>query len=66
VHWTVTRSVNTLFTGRGDILRELETIVRDTMKNPLRQDLCWIVISGMAGQGKSEICLQLAHRVRPL
>jgi len=64
VHWTVARPRNTLFTGRNDILRELETIVLDAVKNPSRQDLCWIVISGMGGQGKSEICLQLAHRVR--
>ena len=66
VHWTVTRSANTLFTGRDDILRELETIVRDAVKNPSLQDQCWIVISGMGGQGKSEICLQLAYRVRQL
>jgi len=66
VHWNITRSVNPLFTGRGDILRELETIVGEAVKNYLRQDLCWIVISGMGGQGKSEICLQLAHRLRSL
>jgi hypothetical protein len=64
VHWTVTRSANTLFTGRNDILRELETIVRDYGKDPSRLEQCWIVIYGMGGQGKSEICLQLACRVR--
>jgi NB-ARC domain len=60
----VTRPINTLFTGRDDILCELETIVRDSVKDPVRCDPCWIVISGMGGLGKSEICLQLAHRFR--
>ena len=62
----VTRSINTLFTGRDDILYELEMIARNALTNPCRQDQCRIVISGMGGQGKSEICLQLVHRVRQL
>jgi Mrp family chromosome partitioning ATPase len=60
----VTRSTNTLFTGRYDILHELENIARDAIKDPSRQKQCRIVISGIGGQGKSEICLQLAHRIR--
>ncbi|EXJ80944.1 hypothetical protein A1O3_07232 [Capronia epimyces CBS 606.96] len=64
VHWIVARSPNTLFTGREDILRELETTVLGAVADPLRQDRCSIVVFGMGGQGKSEICLQLAHRVR--
>lgn len=64
VHWTVARPPNTLFAGRDDILRELEATVRDAVIDSSRPDQCRIVISGMGGQGKSEICLQLAHRVR--
>ncbi|KIX09329.1 uncharacterized protein Z518_00408 [Rhinocladiella mackenziei CBS 650.93] len=64
VHWTVTRSANTLFTGRDDILQELDIIVRDAAKNSSHRSQCRIVISGIGGQGKSEICLQLAQRVR--
>ncbi|KAL8894120.1 MAG: hypothetical protein Q9192_004600 [Flavoplaca navasiana] len=64
VHWTVYRSRNPLFTGREDILRELELTIRDVVKHSSSSKQCSIVISGMGGQGKSEICLQLAYRVR--
>ncbi|PCG92612.1 NB-ARC [Penicillium occitanis (nom. inval.)] len=64
VHWTVTRPANTLFVGRDDILCELENLVCSAIKRPSYHDQCWIVISGIGGQGKSEICLQLANRVR--
>ncbi|KAL8706420.1 MAG: hypothetical protein Q9225_007959, partial [Loekoesia sp. 1 TL-2023] len=64
IHWTVNRPTNTLFTGRDDILDELEATIRNAVKNTSRPEQCSIVISGMGGQGKSEICLQLAHRVR--
>ncbi|KAL9631987.1 MAG: hypothetical protein Q9204_003984 [Flavoplaca sp. TL-2023a] len=65
-HWTVSRSRNPLFTGRDDIVRELETTIRNAVKDPSYTDQCSIVIYGMGGQGKSEICLQLAYRVRQL
>ena len=61
-HWMVTRPTNALFTGREDLLQELDGIIRDAVKGPPHQTQCRIVISGMGGQGKSEICLQLAYR----
>ena len=66
VHWTVMRSPNTLFTGRKSILEQLKNDLRDAIgaRNPEKQ--CRIVVTGMGGQGKSEICLQLAHSMRPL
>jgi Heterokaryon incompatibility protein (HET) len=63
-HWMVTRPTNALFTGREDLLQELDGIVRDAVKGPPDQTQCRIVISGMGGQGKSEICLQLAYRLQ--
>ncbi|OAG34179.1 hypothetical protein AYO21_11678 [Fonsecaea monophora] len=66
MHWTITRSPNTLFVGRNDVIQELDTIVREAIKNPEPKTQCRIVISAMGGQGKSEICLQLAQRVRTL
>ncbi|KAL9027291.1 MAG: hypothetical protein Q9196_004165, partial [Gyalolechia fulgens] len=65
-HWTVYRSRNPLFTGRDDIVHELETTIRNAVKDPSYTDQCRIVISGMGGQGKSEICLQLAYRIREI
>lgn len=66
VHWTVYRSRNPLFTGREDILRDLEATIRDAVKDSSSPNQRTIVISGMGGQGKSEICLQLADRVRQM
>ncbi|KAL9628781.1 MAG: hypothetical protein Q9204_005667 [Flavoplaca sp. TL-2023a] len=66
VHWTVYRSRNPLFTGRDDILRELELAIRDVVKDSSSSKQYSIVISGIGGQGKSEICLQLAYRVRQI
>ncbi|MDI1493453.1 MAG: hypothetical protein OHK93_005243 [Ramalina farinacea] len=63
-HWTVTRSINTLFTGRSELLAKLEDIARGAVNDSSRHDQCRVVITGIGGQGKSEICLQLAHRVR--
>ena len=63
-HWMVTRHANPLFTGRKDLLQELEGIVRDAVKCLWNRTQCRVVLSGMGGQGKSEICLQLAHSLR--
>jgi len=55
-----------MFTGREDILHTLELSVRRAINDGPHQNQCRIVIYGMGGQGKSEICLQLAQRVRSL
>lgn len=60
----VPRTANPLFTGRHDLLQELEDVVRDAVYCPWDRAPCRIVISGMGGQGKSEVCLQLAPRLR--
>ncbi|OQV11207.1 hypothetical protein CLAIMM_15076 [Cladophialophora immunda] len=65
-HWAVTRSPNPLFTGREDILGRLEATIRASVRVSPPTTQCRIVISGIGGQGKSEICLQLAQRVRSL
>lgn len=64
-HWIVQRAANTLFTGREDVLHDLDSVISQAINEPPHQDQCRIVISGVGGQGKSEICLQLAHRFRP-
>ncbi|OQV11358.1 NB-ARC domain-containing protein, partial [Cladophialophora immunda] len=64
MHWVVPRSPNTLFTGRKDILDDLERRVRAAVQDGSRSNQCRVVIAGLGGQGKSEISLQLAQRVR--
>jgi primosomal protein N' len=66
VHWTVTRSINNLFVGRDDLLNTIEESIRHTLQDVNATGQQRFVITGMGGQGKSEICLQLANRVRPL
>jgi hypothetical protein len=62
----VARSTNNLFVGRGAILTTIEESIRHALRdvNPIEQQR--FVITGIGGQGKSEICLQLAYRVRQL
>jgi hypothetical protein len=60
-HWCVPRSVNTLFTGRTDILQRIESDLTTT--TDLGQQRRF-VITGIGGQGKSEICLKVADLVR--
>ena len=64
--WGVTRQLNTMFTGRTDILHELNNIVQNHVGASNKTGLCQIVISGMGGQGKSELCLQLVHLAWPM
>jgi hypothetical protein len=60
MHWMVPRSINPFFTGRTDIL------------DKLRQQLCEseiegqkrVIIWGMGGSGKSEVCLKFADENR--
>jgi tetratricopeptide (TPR) repeat protein len=60
----VTRSVNHLFTGREGILSKIEEILQHSFEEA---DVCFqrrFVITGMGGQGKSEICLKIANTMR--
>jgi polynucleotide 5'-kinase involved in rRNA processing len=65
VHWTVSRPSNMLFTGRAELLRSIENILRQK-QNELIRTQCRVVITGMGGQGKSEMCLQIADRLRSM
>jgi hypothetical protein len=52
-----------LFTGRTGLLHHIQRCLRS--RDNTEVDLPRIfVISGMGGQGKSEICLKLAHDMR--
>jgi putative protein kinase ArgK-like GTPase of G3E family len=60
------RSVNNLFVGRESVLATIEQALQRTIRDLNNAGPQRFVITGMGGQGKSEICLQLAHRVRQL
>lgn len=63
VHFVVPRAPNSLFTGRDYVLhhiRECLTLRKNDQVDLPRR----FVITGMGGQGKSEICLKLAHDMR--
>jgi hypothetical protein len=63
VHWIVPKAVNGLFVGRSEVIRRIENAFcphgSTDMSNQRR-----FVITGMGGQGKSEICLKVANLMR--
>ncbi|KAJ0108751.1 hypothetical protein J7T55_011242 [Diaporthe amygdali] len=60
-HWLVHRSTNPHFTGRHNII---DKIVRAISPEPTTDQQRRFVVTGMGGQGKSEICLHVANEVR--
>lgn len=62
MHWSVPRAVNSLFTGRAQLLQRIQTALKDDgAGSPRRKQL---VITGLGGIGKSEVCLQIANTLR--
>ncbi|OAL53551.1 TPR-like protein [Pyrenochaeta sp. DS3sAY3a] len=58
----VPRPVNSLFTGRTQLLQRIESALQnDGASNSRRKQL---VITGLGGMGKSEVCLQVANTLR--
>ncbi|KAK8905606.1 hypothetical protein QC760_005530 [Botrytis cinerea] len=63
VHWMVPRTINPLFTGRNELLCRIQKAVHcDSISSSDKQKR--FVITGLGGQGKSEICLQIANQMR--
>ncbi|EPE24649.1 TPR-like protein [Glarea lozoyensis ATCC 20868] len=59
IHWIVPRIVNKLFTGRDDLILRIQEALDPHTTMPTQQKR--FVITGMGGQGKSEICLKVAN-----
>lgn len=66
IHWTIARPTNSYFTGRTEVIDKIVQVVQEALQNSPPSQQCRIVITGMGGQGKSEVCLQVANRVRQL
>ncbi|EON65752.1 hypothetical protein W97_04991 [Coniosporium apollinis CBS 100218] len=63
VHWMVPRAVNNLFTGRAELLDQIQdALLGDKTSCAGKQRR--FVITGLGGQGKSEICLKVANVMR--
>lgn len=59
VHWKVPRMNNNLFTGRAKLLERIKHAVRqDTLEAKI------VVITGIGGLGKSEVCLRVVNDMR--
>jgi hypothetical protein len=62
-HYLLPRSVNSLFTGRDELLDRIQAVLRsNTTTSHIKQ--ARFVITGLGGQGKSEICLQVADLMK--
>lgn len=63
VHWMIPRTVNSLFTGRAELLDRIRDAVNGNVNYNAREQKRFI-ISGLGGQGKSEVCLMVANLMR--
>lgn len=63
VHWMVPRAINSLFTGRDNLLVRIEKALYIDSPSTIETQRKF-VITGLGGQGKSEICLQVANLMR--
>ncbi|OBT39283.1 hypothetical protein VE00_10598 [Pseudogymnoascus sp. WSF 3629] len=63
VHWMVPAVVNYLFTGRADLLLRMRKALHSNHTS-LPDEQKRFVLTGLGGQGKSEICLKFASLMR--
>lgn len=62
MHWKVPRTVNSLFTRRTALLVRIQAVLLSDATSSNKQKR--FVITGLGGQGKSEICLQVANLLK--
>ncbi|KAL5086823.1 hypothetical protein Trisim1_008735 [Trichoderma cf. simile WF8] len=63
VHWTVKQRPSALFTGRDEIVQTIVDAIDPRLNDSKTLDKMF-VITGMGGQGKSEVCLNVASILR--
>jgi hypothetical protein len=63
VHWLVSQTVNSLFTGRSELIERIQHIFRVSGSTGTTVQTRF-VITGLGGQGKSEVCVQVANLMR--
>jgi hypothetical protein len=63
VHWVVSKCANSLFTGRSELITRIQDAFhpdREIIKTEQKR----LVIIGMGGLGKSEVCIRAANLLR--
>ncbi|OAK99446.1 HET-domain-containing protein [Phaeosphaeriaceae sp. SRC1lsM3a] len=63
-HWIVAKSLNGLFTGRIDLTKSMRDTLLGTHQSSQNLEQIRLVITGMGGQGKSELCVKVANTLR--
>ncbi|KAF2106263.1 P-loop containing nucleoside triphosphate hydrolase protein [Lophiotrema nucula] len=63
VHWMVPRKVNSFFTGRSELVDRIRSAFRFDQATQTEEQKRF-VITGIGGQGKSEVCLKVANLMR--
>lgn len=63
MHWIVPRTINSLFTGRTELLDRIQGALRVDKASDFKEQKRFI-ITGLGGQGKSEICLKITALMR--
>jgi putative protein kinase ArgK-like GTPase of G3E family len=58
----VPRTVNSLFTGRSEVVERIQSALRSDGPDATKQTR--VVITGIGGMGKSEVCLKVADLMR--
>jgi hypothetical protein len=59
----VPRATNGLFTGRTELLLKIQKALHSDSTSATKTQKRF-VITGLGGQGKSEVCLQVANMMR--
>jgi hypothetical protein len=63
VHWVVSKSANGLFTGRSELITRIQGAFHPE-KDDITTEQKRLVITGMGGLGKSEVCIRAANLMR--
>jgi putative protein kinase ArgK-like GTPase of G3E family len=58
----VPRAVNGLFTGRSEVVERMQSALRSNGPDVTKQTR--VVVTGIGGMGKSEVCLKVAELLR--
>ena len=64
VNWVVRRPLSNVFTGRVDDVSYITESLRAAHSTTFDGQSKCFVVTGMGGQGKSELCLKVAHDLR--